>query len=51
MSVLCYEQSERISPNASILARLANVLLVVNPEKSLENAEPALSMEPGSELR
>jgi len=45
-AALCYERSVKISPNVDILTVLANVQLAFDPEKSLENAERALSIDP-----
>ncbi len=42
----CFEQSAKISPNTSVLTMLASMQLAFDPQKSVHNAERALSIDP-----
>ena len=45
-AAFCYEQSVKISPSAEVLTMLANMQLAFDPQKSVYNAERALSIDP-----
>jgi tetratricopeptide (TPR) repeat protein len=45
-AAFCFEQSAEVSPDVYVLTILANMQLAFDPQKSVENAESALAIDP-----